>query len=405
MNVGLFVILAILLLLNVLVSTLYFRFCFLSNHKVLRMFGPKLPGKNSDEDNLNIPFLNEDSFLPLFIVMLVAEIVVGSMAFQGCLSPWLQALVIFFAIAFTVACPALIIIVHNNSAENPTNYIPYYFRALLASSYRNLMRLMPANVRRFSLAETKEERRSKGEQSKEERQNSMLQGIIQFGNEMVKDIMTVRLDVVDLDIRMPFSQVLNVISENNYSRIPVFSGSKDNIVGILYVKDLLPYLGKPGNFRWASLIRPHLCVPETKKIDNLLKEFQSKKIHLAVVIDEYGGVSGIVTLEDIIEEIVGEINDEYDDGRLPYVKIAAQTYIIDAKTSLQTVCKLFNLPDMTFDEVGEEADTLAGLLLELVGDIPEKHQHISFRQFDFEVLEMDERHIEKVKLTYRPEQK
>ena len=231
------------------------------------------------------------------------------------------------------------------------------------------------------------------------KKENLLKGILQFRNETVKDIMTSRLDIVDLDIKTSFQEVLRLVSEDSYSRVPVYSGTKDNIVGVLYIKDLLPYLGKSDKFRWSFLIRPQLSVPETKKIDNLLCEFQSKKVHIAVVIDEYGGVSGIVTLEDIIEEIVGEINDEYDDDRRPYVALGDNVYVFDAKTSLQDFCKLFDIDSTFFDDAEGDADTIAGLLLDLFGDFPRKHQAIRFKQFDFEVLEVDERHISKVKVT------
>ena len=229
--------------------------------------------------------------------------------------------------------------------------------------------------------------------------DGILREIVQFGNETVKDILTARLDVVDLDVRTPFPDVLKIIAENNYSRIPVYANTHDNIVGILYIKDLLPYIGRGKDFHWTNLLRPHFCVPETKKINNLLREFQTKKIHIAVVIDEYGGVSGIVTLEDIIEEIVGEINDEFDDDRGPYVQLNSNTYIFDAKVSLQNFCKLFEIDETFFDDFGEEGDTLAGVLLAIIGDLPRKHQTVRFKQFVFVILNVDERHISKVKVT------
>ena len=229
------------------------------------------------------------------------------------------------------------------------------------------------------------------------KEGDILKEIIHFGNELVRDIMSSRADMVDLDFRASFADVLQVASTNKYSRIPVYSGVKDNIVGILYIKDLLPYLDKPSNFHWQFLIRAHICVPETKKIDNLLHEFQSKKIHLAVVIDEYGGVSGLVTLEDIIEEIVGEIRDEFDDEKSPYIKLNRNTYLFDACISLQDFCKVYQIDNSYFSEWGEDTNTLARLIVEIVGDIPQKHQIVKYRQFAFEVLKVDERHISKVK--------
>ena len=165
-------------------------------------------------------------------------------------------------------------------------------------------------------------------------ESNILEGIIRFGEETAKEVMTSRLDMVDLEINTPYSEVLKCIVENAYSRIPVYAESRDNIKGILYIKDLLPHLGKGDNFRWQTLVRPAYFVPETKMIDDLLRDFQANKIHIAIVVDEFGGTSGIVTMEDIIEEIVGEINDEYDDEERTYVKLNDRTYIFEAKTLL-----------------------------------------------------------------------
>ena len=193
-------------------------------------------------------------------------------------------------------------------------------------------------------------------------EQSMLQGIIRFGDETAKEVMTSRQDIIDLDIRCSYEDVLKCIVDNNYSRIPVYQDNKDNIRGVLYIKDLLPHLSKPANFRWQSLIRPSYFVPETKKIDDLLREFQENKVHIAIVVDEFGGTSGIVTLEDILEEIVGEINDEYDEEEHNYTKLDANSYIFEGKTLLNDFTKILNLPDDEFDDVEGDADSLAGLL-------------------------------------------
>ena len=226
----------------------------------------------------------------------------------------------------------------------------------------------------------------------------ILEGIVRFGDETAKEIMTSRQDVTDLDITSTFADVLKCIVENNYSRIPVYQDSIDNIRGILYIKDLLPHLNKSANFRWQTLIRPPYFVPETKKIDDLLREFQENKIHIAIVVDEFGGTSGIVTLEDVLEEIVGEINDEYDEDEKNYVRINSNTFVFEGKTLLSDVYKILKLDDDTFEDVEGDADTLAGLLLEIKGDFPQLHEKIDFEHFTFEVLEMDERRIMKVKV-------
>ena len=230
-------------------------------------------------------------------------------------------------------------------------------------------------------------------------EQSMLQGIIRFGDETAKEIMTSRQDIVDLDIRCSYDTVLKCIVENNYSRIPVYQDNQDNIRGVLYIKDLLPHLSKGSNFRWQSLIRPPYFVPETKKIDDLLRDFQENKVHIAIVVDEFGGTSGIVTLEDILEEIVGEINDEFDEDERNYTKLASNTYLFEGKTLLKDFLKILNLPDDKFDDIEGDADSLAGLLLEIKGDFPAVHEVLIYKDYKFEVLEIEERRISKVKVT------
>ena len=229
-------------------------------------------------------------------------------------------------------------------------------------------------------------------------EESMLQGIIRFGDEMVREVMTSRQDIVGLDIKNTFADVLKSVTDNNYSRIPVWQNTQDNIRGVLYIKDLLPHIDKPKNFRWQSLIRSAYFVPETKKIDDLLREFQQNKVHIAIVVDEFGGTSGLITLEDILEEIVGEINDEYDEEEMQYTKLAYNTYVFEGKTPLTDFVRLLDLDDDFFDEI-EDSDTLAGLLLELKGDFPSIHEVLKFKNLTFEVLKKEQRRISRVKVT------
>ena len=216
--------------------------------------------------------------------------------------------------------------------------------------------------------------------------------------------MTTRQDIVNLDIHSNFTEVLQCIVENNYSRIPVYQDNTDHIRGILYIKDLLPHLSKSATFRWQSLIRPPYFVPETKKIDDLLREFQENKIHIAIVVDEFGGTSGLITLEDILEEIVGEINDEYDDDVKSYTKIDDNTYIFEGKVLLSDFCKILALDDDIFDDVEGDADSLAGLLLELKGVFPAMHEKIDYQQFTFEILSIEARRISKIKVSIHPKE-
>ena len=233
-------------------------------------------------------------------------------------------------------------------------------------------------------------------------ESHMLEGIIRFGGEAVKEVMTPRLDIVDLDIRTPYKDVLKCVVENVYSRIPVYAGTKDDIKGILYIKDLLPHLNKGDNFRWQSLIRPAYFVPETKMIDDLLCDFQKNKIHIAIVVDEYGGTCGLMTMEDIIEEIVGEIRDEYDDEERTFTALDDHTWTFMGKTLLTDFCRVTGVSEHEFDEIVGDADTLAGLMLELKGEFPALHEVLKWHEYDFEILEMDNRRILKVKFTINP---
>ncbi len=226
----------------------------------------------------------------------------------------------------------------------------------------------------------------------------ILKGIVNFGNINVSAIMCSRTDVTAIDIKSGFDKIVPVIIDSGFSRIPVFSGSFDNVKGILYAKDVLPYTNNPGSFKWQALLRPPYFVPETKKINDLLKEFQTKKIHMAVVIDEYGGTSGIITLEDILEEIVGEITDESDDDQSLFRKLDETTYIFEAKISLNDFCKVVNIEENLFDEIRGESETLAGLILEMTGEIPQKDKTINYGDFLFRIESADKRRIKEIRV-------
>jgi putative hemolysin len=226
----------------------------------------------------------------------------------------------------------------------------------------------------------------------------ILKGIVNFGNINVSEIMCPRIDVTAIDIKLGFNKVKSIIIESGFSRIPVYSGSFDSVKGILYAKDILPYTNSPDNFKWQALTRPPHFVPETKKINELLKEFQIKKIHMAVVIDEYGGTSGIITLEDVLEEIVGEITDESDEDETMFRKIDDRTYIFEGKILLNDFFKIIETEDDPFEDVRGESETLAGLILELTGEIPQKGQVITYRNFIFSIESADKRRIKEIRV-------
>jgi gliding motility-associated protein GldE len=228
----------------------------------------------------------------------------------------------------------------------------------------------------------------------------ILKGIVNFGNISVNAIMCPRIDVTAVDITLRFCQIIPVIIDSGFSRIPVYSESFDNVKGILYAKDVLPYMNNTDSFKWQSLLRPPYFVPETKKINDLLKEFQQKKIHMAIVIDEYGGTSGIITLEDILEEIVGEITDESDEDEILYRKIDDRTFMFEGKILLNDFLKVLDLEEDFFNYVKGESETLAGLILELTGEIPKKNHVVKYGNFTFTIESADRRRIREIRVEY-----
>ena len=230
-------------------------------------------------------------------------------------------------------------------------------------------------------------------------EKNMLNEIIKFYNKTADEIMTPRLDMKGLDIKSNFGEVLEMIVESGYSRIPVYDNTEDKIKGILYIKDLLPHIEEDKYFRWQTLIRPAYFVPETKKIDDLLEEFRTNKIHMAIVVDEFGGTSGLVTMEDILEEIVGDISDEYDEEERFFTRLKDGSFIFEAKIPLNDFFRVTELKEDSFGELTDEVETLAGLLLEIKGDFPKRQEIIEFGGYRFQILEVDNRRIIKVKFS------
>lgn len=232
-----------------------------------------------------------------------------------------------------------------------------------------------------------------------EEEKGILKGIVNFGTLSVKQIMKSRMDITAIDLETDFHELMNQINKTGYSRIPVFKETIDKIEGILYIKDLLPYVSEEENFKWQELLRPGFFVPETKKIDTLFKDFQEKRIHIAIVVDEYGGTSGLITMEDVIEEIVGEINDEFDeDSDVAYSKLDNNTFIFEGKTSLMDFCKLAGVDHKAFDQVKGESESLGGLLLEINSMLPNAGEKIVFENFLFTTVAVNDKRIKKVRV-------
>ncbi len=238
-------------------------------------------------------------------------------------------------------------------------------------------------------------------ESTPDEEKKILKGIATFGDKEASEVMRSRVNVTAIDTEMSFDEVMELVIESGYSRIPVYEETFDHVKGILYIKDLLPLIDSPNTFNWKNLIRPAFFIPENKKINDLLQEFRQKKIHMAIVVDEYGGTSGIITLEDILEEIVGEISDEFDveNEAFHYKKLDEFTYLFDAKTLLNDLCKILNIEDDYFDASRGESDSIGGLILEMKGKIPAVGEKIKYKEFIFEIMDADERKINQIKIS------
>jgi putative hemolysin len=237
-----------------------------------------------------------------------------------------------------------------------------------------------------------------------ENEKNILKGIVKFGNITVKQIMKTRMDVHGISELATYPELIKNVKELHYSRLPVYKEDLDNVVGMVHTKDLIPYLNEPDRFEWKVLMRSPYFVHEQKLIEDLLNEFQAKHIHFAVVVDEFGGTSGIVTLEDILEEIIGDIKDEFDEEETGYKKLDDNNYIFEGRTMLNDVCRIMDLQGDTFDQVKGESDSLAGLVLELAGEIPSVSQVVQSGDFQFTVLELEKHRINKIKITIKPQQ-
>ncbi len=243
---------------------------------------------------------------------------------------------------------------------------------------------------------------SQDKNESERNDTKILKGIVKFGNIVVTQIMRSRMDVIAVDKEANFEELLNIVRESGYSRIPVVEDNFDTVVGVLYIKDLLKHIDAEKDFNWQQLIKPALFVPESKKIDDLLEDFQSKRVHLAIVVDEYGGSSGIVTLEDVLEEVIGDIKDEFDDAsEIDFKKIDANNFIFEGRTALNDVCKVLEIPTDTFDSSRGDADSLAGLMLELNSEIPIEGDELKYKHFTFIILEADKTRVIRVKITIK----
>ena len=270
--------------------------------------------------------------------------------------------------------------------------------ALLVRSTRLVNKVVPSQAEELSVDDLT--RALEVSEVKNPDEKELLEGILAFGDKTVSDIMRPRVDVVDIDLDTPFDQVVHKVIDTGYSRMPVFEDTPDNIKGILYAKDLLPYIGQRDNtFKWQTLMRPAYFVPETRMLDDLLEDFRQKKMHMAIIVDEYGCTQGIATLEDVLEEIVGDINDEYDTEEKFYSRISKDTWLFDGKTLLSDFARVLDIDDDELGEHGEEAETIAGFLLDIKGDFLKEKEVVKHGRFTFTVTKVIKHRIAKVKVT------
>ena len=277
------------------------------------------------------------------------------------------------------------------------------FSRLIAISIETVDKIISDKSDDLSLDKISQALETSNKNEDEEKEKTMLKEVLKFGGKTVSEVMTPRVDITDIEWNSPFSELIEKITESGYSRMPVYLENKDNMKGIIYAKDLLPYIGnKDDSFKWQSLVRKPLFVPESRMIDDILEDFRKKKIHMAIVVDEYGGTQGIVTLEDVLEEIVGEINDEYDEDENSYSQLSPDTYIFKGKTPLNDFYRATGLDESDFKEVEEDAETVAGLILNIKHDFPQDTETIEFGRCQFIVMNIDKFRINTVKVKVLP---
>ena len=351
-----------------------------------------------------------NNFVNVGIIILATYISEVLFDFQGI--GWLQFLVQIVIITFLLLLFGEVLpkVYANNNAVSfakfmsiPLSFLEKIFKPIsliLISSTRIIDRKTKNKGHNLSVDDLSNALELTSNANEDKDEKKILEEIVKFGNTDVKQIMRSRIDITALDYRSSYSEVLKTIKKTGFSRIPIYEETFDIIKGVLYIKDLLPYLNKGPKFKWNELIREVFFVPENKKIDDLLKEFQEKKIHLAIVVDEYGGTSGIVTLEDIIEEIVGDISDEFDDENIIYSKLDSTNYVFEGKTALNDFYRILNIDGEEFEQAKGESDSLAGFIIENTGTIPEKEEKITFNNYTFTIEDVNDRRITRIKVTF-----
>lgn len=409
-----FLVMLLLLVFSAIISGSEIAFFSLNHHHLKKLQTEKHPKSELIMSLLERPkrllatILIANNFVNVAIVIISTFIVTNLFNFG--LYPFLA---FFIQVVFVTS---LLLIVGEIMPKIYASYTPLKFASAMAVMLKNLMKVfyplssllvksssfidkaLHKKSTQLSMSDLSEAIELTSDKDTPEEERKILKGIVKLGDLFVKEIMKARIDVTAVEINTSYPDLLKLILSAGYSRIPTYTESFDKIAGILYVKDLLPHLDKPPDFDWSKLLRPAFFVPENKKINDLLQEFQEKKIHLTIVVDEYGGTSGIVTLEDIIEEIVGEISDEFDteEDEISFTKIDDKNYLFEGKTLLNDFCKILEIDDRVFENVKGDSETLAGLILEIEGRIPALNTNTRFQDFEFNIKKVSKRRIEEV---------
>ena len=415
------IVLLILLATSALISGAEVAFFALKPHELEKIKTQKskkaklIDGFLSKPKELLATILITNNFVNVGIIILATYISGSLIDFQG--NEWLQFIIQVIIITFLLLLFGEVLpkVYANNNAVRfvgfivrPLSIFDKVFKPLsqiLVVSSRIIDRKLQGKSHKLSVDDLSNALELTSDENEDKNEKKILEGIVKFGNTDVKQIMRSRIDVTALDQKSSFQQVLKTIRNTGYSRIPIYENSFDKIQGILYIKDLLPYLNKSEKLNWNELIRQVFFVHENKKIDDLLKEFQEKKIHLAIVVDEYGGTSGIVTLEDIIEEIVGDISDEFDDDNIIYSKLDEHNYVFEGKTALNDFYRILSIDGERFENAKGESDSLAGFILELTRTMPKKDEKISFDNYTFTIEGVNKRRVTRIKVSVEGKEK
>lgn len=406
--------LLILLFISALISGSEVAFFSLSRTELDRASNDTSKRKNMVATQLERPqkllatILISNNFINILIVLLFAYI--GDYFFAGIQSTLLRFVIEVIIITFLILLFGEVlpkIYASRNSMKfaimmampiKALNYLLHYPAKILMGLTNIVEKRLGKKQTDFSVEKLSQALELTSEEATTEDEQKILEGIVSFGNTETIQVMCPRTDVFALADTESFTDIVAKIIENGHSRIPVYEDNMDTIIGVLYTKDLLPHLSK-NNYQWKKLLREPFFVPENKKLDDLLKEFQDKKNHLAIVVDEYGGTSGIVTLEDVIEEIVGDISDEFDDDDLSYSKLDAHNYVFEGKIVLKDFYKVLEIDESDFEDHKGEAETLAGFILEISGKFPKKNEILKFQDYQFKIEALDKKRIKQVKVT------